>query len=111
MRRVRLMNSTLTLVLMAGLSGSGKSTLAAALDHELRWHHINKDRYREVLIEQGLDEEKAGRIAYELAFATARGVLTESKASVILDSSALYKFTLENAMHIVKTVANARLKV
>src|SRR5690349_19338874 len=85
-------NAKLTLVLMAGLPGAGKTTLARILSRELKWHIIDKDQHKEVLLKQGLDEEKAGYAAYELSFATARDMLTKLQASVILDTSALFTF-------------------
>jgi predicted kinase len=99
-----------TLVLMAGLPGAGKSTLACALSRDLQWHVINKDSYRRVLLKQGLSDERAGRVAYELCFDTAHRVLVEQGASVILDSGALHRFILDNATDIVCSVANAQLK-
>jgi predicted kinase len=103
-------NSQLTLVLMAGLPGAGKTTLASALCRELNWHVIDKDRHKELLLKQGIDEEKAGRAAYELAFEIAWSVLMRQQASVILDSAALHTFILENALDIVRRVPNAQLK-
>ena len=105
------MNKKLTLVLMAGFPGAGKSTFASALGRKLNWHVIDKDRHKEVLLKQGWNDEKAGMAAYELAFETARSVLTKQQASVILDSAALHTFILENAQDIVNSVANAHLKV
>src|SRR5712691_8470492 len=58
-------NSELTLVLMAGLPGTGKSTLARALGHGLGWHVIDKDRHKAVLMKQGLEDERAGKVSYE----------------------------------------------
>ncbi len=104
-------NSRLTLALMAGLPGAGKSTLASALSCELNWLVIDKDRHKELLLKQEIDEEKAGIATYELAFEIARGVLMRQQASVILDSAALHTFILENAQDIVRSVPNAQLKV
>lgn len=104
-------NSRLTLLLMAGLPGAGKSTLASALSRELNWHVIDKDRHKELLLKQGIDEEKAGIATYELAFEIARSVLMRQQASVILDSAALHTFILENAQVILRSVPNAHLKV
>lgn len=96
---------------MAGLPGAGKSTLASALGRALNWHVIDKDRYKEVLLKQGLEDEKAGIATYELAFEIARTVLTKQQTSVIIDSAALYSFILENALSIVESVSNSQLKV
>jgi len=103
-------NSKLTLALMAGLPGAGKTTLAYALSRDLQWHVINRDSYRQVLLKEGFSDERAGKVAYELSFDTARCVLREQQASVILDSAALHPFILENATDIVCSVANAQLK-
>lgn len=104
-------HSRLTLLLMAGLPGAGKSTLASALSRELNWHVIDKDRHKELLLKQAIDEEKAGIATYELAFEIARSVLIRQQAPVILDSAALHTFILENAQDIVRSVPNAQLKV
>ncbi len=104
-------NSKLTLVLMAGLPGTGKSTLARTLGHGLGWHVIDKDRHKAVLMKQGLEDDRAGKVSYELAFDTAHTVLVELRTSVILDSAALHRFILENSLTIVRDVQNAQLKV
>jgi predicted kinase len=103
-------NSKLTLVLMAGLPGAGKSTLACALSHELQWCIIDKDLYKQELVDNGWDDEMAGRVAYERLFEKARHVLLEQQASVILDCGTVYHFILDNATDIVCSVANAQLK-
>jgi broad-specificity NMP kinase len=103
-------NSKLTLVLMAGLPGAGKSTLACALSRELQWHIIDKDRYKQELVDKGWNDEIAGRVAYDRSFEKVRHVLLEQHASVILDSGAFYHYTLDNATGIVCSIANAQLK-
>ena len=104
-------NDKLTLLLMAGLPGAGKSTLARELSRELKWHVVDKDMYREVILKQGWDYEHAARTAYELSFAIARDVLTKQQASVIFDSAALQHFVLENALHIAHSLANVQIKI
>ncbi len=104
-------DSQLTLTLMAGLPGAGKSTLAYALSRALNWHVINKDKHKEVLLQQGWDDETAGIAAYELAFETARDVLVWQQGSVILDSAALHTFILQKALNLLELVQGARLKV
>ena len=96
---------------MAGLPGAGKSTLASALSRDLNWHVIDKDRHKELLLKQEINEEQAAIATYELAFEIARSVLMQQHASVILDSAALHTFILENAQKIVRSVPNAQLKV
>ena len=61
-----------TLVMMAGLPGAGKTTLAYALGRELGWQVIDKDTHKEVLVNQGFDDDRAGKTAYELSFAQIR---------------------------------------
>ena len=92
--------SRLTLVMMAGLPGSGKTTLAYALGRELGWQVIDKDKDRELLVEQGFDEDRAGKVAYELSFAHARTLLTRHHISAILDTAALHHFILDNIFEI-----------
>ncbi len=104
-------NAKLTLVLMAGLPGVGKSTLSSALGRKLGWHVIDKDRDKEVLIEHGMEEERASWMVYELAFENVRRTLMKLQASVILDTSSLYSFILENAQNIVSSIPGSQLKV
>ena len=102
--------SKLTLVLMAGLPGAGKTTLAYALGRELKWHVIDKDRYKEMLLNQGMDDDRAANTAYERSFNEIRTALVEQHISVIFDTAALHRFILDNVIDIVCSVANAQLK-
>jgi uridine kinase len=99
-----------TFVMMAGLPGAGKTTLAYALGRAFQWQVIDKDSYKHVLLKQGLDDDSASNAAYELSFSMARNMLTKQQASVILDSSALHRFILDNVKDICG-IANAQLKV
>jgi predicted kinase len=105
-------NSTLTLTLMAGLSGAGKSTLAQALGEELRWKVIDKDRLKDQLLRDGLDDDDASHQAYDWSFEAVREELKQNR-SVILDSAALHSFILEAAEKIVSDMipVQVRLKV
>lgn len=105
------MSQKLTLVLMAGLPGAGKSTLAYKLSNDLQWYLVDKNEYRKKFLQQGLDAEKASYYAYEEAFIKVRDVLTEQRASVILDCVGLHDFIFENVMNIVRSVENVQLKV
>ena len=62
-------------------------------------------------MQQGKEEEDAGRAAYEQAFETARRMLLKQQATVNRHSSSLYSFILENAQDIVRNVPNAQLKI
>lgn len=104
-------NERTALVLMAGLPGAGKSTLAFALGQTLRWHVIDKDGHKEVLLRQGIETEIAGNATYELAFEIARNSIIKQKASVILDSAGLYPFILDKALNIIHSAPDCRLKV
>ncbi|MFL5654255.1 MAG: AAA family ATPase [Ktedonobacteraceae bacterium] len=100
-----------TLVMMAGLPGAGKTTLAYALGRELGWQVIDKDTYKEVLSKQGLDDDRASKVAYELSFAQARILLIKRQISVILDTAALHRFILDEVIEIVRCIDEAHLKV
>src|SRR5689334_8772711 len=92
-----LMKNRQTLVLMAGLPGAGKTTLAYALARELQWQVVDKDKCREVLLQENLDLDTASRIAYEISFTTVKAILMEQQTSVILDTAALHRFVLDKA--------------
>ncbi len=100
-----------TLVLMAGLPGAGKTTLAYALGRELGWQVIDKDTYKEVLVKHGLDDEQAGKAAYELSFAQIRIFLIHQQISAILDCAALHHFILDEVMEIIRSSDRVWLKV
>lgn len=101
----------LTLVLMAGLPGAGKTTLARSLGDELQWQVIDKDSYREVLLQQGSDDDSAARAAYKRSFKELQTALVQQRISVIFDTAALHRFILDAALQIVRDVADAQLKV
>lgn len=103
-------NSKLTLVLMAGLKGAGKTTLTKALSQKLRWPYIDRDGFKEKLTKGAVKEEESRDIAYELALEAAR-ILIVRGASVILDSSALYDPIVPEAQRIVRSTADAQLKI
>jgi adenylate kinase family enzyme len=100
-----------TLVLMAGLPGAGKTTLAYALGRELGWQIIDKDMYKEALVKHGLDEEYAGKVAYELSFAQVRTLLLHQRISAIFDCAALHTFIIDEVMEILSSADGAQLKV
>ena len=104
-------SSSRTLLMMAGLPGAGKSTLARALGRELGWHVVDKDGHKEVLLDQGVDVELAGNIAYELAFRTLQGEMEMQQTSVIFDTAALQPFILDRVRKIVSSIEDAQLKI
>lgn len=103
-------NMSLTFVLMAGLPGAGKTTLARALGKNFHWHVIDKDNYKEMLLKQGWEDEKAGFAAYDQSFDVARDTILKEQ-SVILDSAALHHFILDKAKEIIWNIENAQLKI
>ena len=103
--------SRLTLVLMAGLPGAGKTSLAYALGRKLGWQVIDKDTYKEVLVKYGLDDEQAGKAAYELSFAQIRTFLIHQQISAILDCAALQHFILDEVTEILSNTNRVQLKV
>ncbi|HET8844655.1 MAG TPA: ATP-binding protein [Ktedonobacteraceae bacterium] len=104
------MKNLQTLVLMAGLPGAGKTTLAYALARELQWQVVDKDKCREVLLQENFDLDTASRIAYEISFTSVKTILTQQHTSVILDTAALHRFVLDKAIKIAE-LAQAQLKV
>lgn len=105
-------NSTLTLVLMAGLPAVGKSTLAHKLGRKYDWLVIDKDRLKDQLLRDGLNDYDAGYEAYEWSFKAVREEL-ENNHSVILDTAALHTFILDKAYEIISDMkpVQVRLKV
>jgi len=104
-------NPCLTLVLMAGLPGAGKTTLAARLGKSLGWPVIDKDKIKDEFTKDGYDNVEAGNQAYEESFALARDTLLNDQKSVILDSTAIHQFILDDARKIVSDIVNVHLKV
>jgi predicted kinase len=100
-----------TFVMMAGLPGAGKTTIAYALARELGWQVIDKDMYRETLLKQGVDENRASKVAYEISFAQARMALIRQGMSVILDSAALHDFVIDEVLKILHKTNGATLRV
>lgn len=104
-------HSRLTLVLMAGLPGAGKTTLSYALGHAYQWPVIDKDMYKEVLLSQGLNNDQASRVSYELSFSMIYAALIRQRVSVIFDTAALQHFILDIVTDIASSAGNAQLKV
>jgi predicted kinase len=104
-------NSKLIFLLIAGLPGVGKTTLSRALGRDLQWHVVDKDALKKANLDQGLENEAAGYVAYEQAFETALHMLSKEKRSVILDSAALQKFIAARAEEIATAIPQVRLKV
>ena len=104
-------NSRITLVMMAGLPGAGKTTLASALERELEWRVIDKDKHRVQLLNQGMDDDRAANAAYDHSFNEIRTALVEQRASVIFDTAALHLFILDTIKEIINCAAEAQLKV
>ena len=105
-------NPTLTLTLMAGLPGVGKSILAHLLEEKLGWQVIDKDKLKDQLLRDGLDDYAAGYQAYDWSFKAVREAL-EHNRSVILDTAALHQFILKETQDIISTMmpVQVRLKV
>jgi predicted kinase len=101
----------ITFLLLAGLPGAGKSTLSRALGCDLQWHVVDKDSLKKAFLDQGLENEVAGYIAYEQAFETAFRMLAREEVPVIFDSPALQKFIIARARKIASALSHVRLKV
>jgi len=104
-------HSRLTLVMMAGLPGAGKTTLAYALEKELGWRVIDKDKYRSTEFRDELDDELASRKAYDLSFTEIYHTLKEEQASVIFDTAALHSSIVDTVEEIAGSIAGVQLKV
>lgn len=104
-----------TLVLMAGLPGVGKSTLASKLGLDLGWVVIDRDSFKDSLLEDALLKERiaedtAGWAAYEVFFRNAHDLLVNQHQSIILDTSTLRRFIFERACDLARA-AGAEFKV
>lgn len=104
-----------TLVLMAGLPGVGKSTLASKLGLDLGWVVIDRDNFKDLLLEDTLLKERiaedtASRAAYEVFFGQAHDLLVNQHQSIILDTSTLHRFIFVRARDLARA-AGAEFKV
>ncbi|MGH2497088.1 MAG: AAA family ATPase [Ktedonobacteraceae bacterium] len=104
-----------TLVLMAGLPGVGKSTLASRLGLDLGWVVIDRDSFKDSLLEDALLKERiaedtAGWASYEVFFRNAHDLLVNQHQSIILDTSTLHRFIFERTRDLA-SAAGAEFKV
>lgn len=104
-----------TLVLMAGLPGVGKSTLATRLGLDLGWVVIDRDNFKDYLLEDAklkekIEEDTAGWASYEVFFKNARDLLVHQHQSIILDTSTLRPFIFERAGDLARE-AGAEFRV
>jgi predicted kinase len=104
-----------TLVLMAGLPGVGKSTLASKLGLDLGWVVIDRDGFKDSLLEDALlkariAEDTAGWASYEVFFRNAHDLLVNQHQSIILDTSTLHRFIFDRAQKLA-IAARAEFKV
>lgn len=100
-----------TLVMMAGLPGAGKTTLAYALQNELGWRVIDKDKYRITLFNDVSDDDLAARKAYDHSFAEIYRALKVKQVSAIFDTAALHSSIVDTVQEIVDAIEGVRLKV
>lgn len=84
------MPSSVFLLQMAGAPGSGKSALARVIGKRTGAVVLDKDVLKTAALEAGLEDAKAGGIAYEAFFALANHLLGQGW-SVILDSPSFWE--------------------
>jgi predicted kinase len=104
-----------TVVLMAGLPGAGKSTLASRLGLDLGWVVIDRDNFKDYLLEDAMLKEKiaedtVGWTSYEVFFRNAHDLLVNQHQSIILDTSTLRRFIFERTRDLARA-AGAEFKV
>jgi predicted kinase len=99
-----------SIVVLAGLPGTGKTTLAYAIARVLRWIVLDKDLVNTVLISNGLGQNSAGPLSYDVLLQLADDMIAAQRHSVILDTAGRQPLILEHATQIAKR-APARLRV
>lgn len=75
---------------MAGPPGSGKSALARLIGRRTGAVVLDKDVLKTAALEAGLEDQRAGALAYEAFFALADHLLGQDR-SVVLDSPSYYE--------------------
>jgi predicted kinase len=75
---------------MAGLPGSGKSSLARLVGHRTSAVVLDKDVLKTAALDMGLEDQRAGALAYESLFALGDHLIGQG-ASVIFDSPSFYE--------------------
>lgn len=87
------------LLQMAGQPGSGKSALARLIGSRTDAVVLDKDVLKTAALEAGVDEERAGSVAYEAFFALADHLLGQER-SVVLDSPSFWETIPERGASI-----------
>ena len=97
--------------MMAGLPGAGKTTLAYALQKQLGWRVVDKDKYRSTVFQDELDDEIASRKAYDRSFTEIHHALKVDQTSVIFDTAALHSSIVDMVEEIAGNIEGVQLKV
>lgn len=93
--------NNLLLIQMSGVPGSGKSTVA----HEIRRHTgaviLDNDVIRSTVLDNGIELDTAGRVAYATMHAIAGSLLMQG-FSVVMDSPCRFQAFLDAGMQIAE---------
>jgi len=93
---------------MSGFPGSGKSTISKEIARKINAIVIDKDIFKSTMLENGISNEVASKLSYDMLFDLSKFYLDQGK-SVILDSPCYYDEIIETGTDIANSY-NAEYK-
>lgn len=96
------------IIQMAGFPGSGKSTLSKEISKRTDAVIIDKDVFKSTMLEKGLTNDVASRLAYDLMFDLGKFYLEQGR-SIIFDTPCYFEEIIDKGLNLSSTY-NAQYK-